>query len=667
MKKNLRIVSAAAAALLAVAPVAATAVVSAPTATVSAAVKAAENGKGDYVVGSVDTYKRNEKTNTFTAKTVNALKGATHDNPIAVTFVQTVKSGVHNYNQYKLSNGDKFWAIEGDNGAVAGIASVVGSVKDGNISITLPEIKKAESVANYKVDVLDAIAGNQIPELDGRQSRMPEVSVTKNGFPLADTDEVKPGENYNVTLKFSYEKDLDKNYVYALVNGKVVNFGRLGESPAVTYKVNANNGSTTPAKPAKPAVPAKPAKPAVKDNGSSTSVNAGASSIFRADANTAVNLTAVAKTNVAPSTLTGNIVATLDGKQVTASLHNSADSKNVHVYTYKKGERVNANKMTAGHYWAAFENVTVNAGASYAGKTETFTLNKGTFSSISVTTPGATNEGASLTRTADSNGVFHLGPVLVDFYAYNANDLKEVHFYDATTGNVVTSGSVNLHAVNGKLNVSAVYSALAGKYVASQLLNGQGVDQLLPLNDFRDQLKKQNITVDDNGNFTAPASFNLTFNAKSNDNGATASLPVTVTVDNVTPAASQETTKTVKIMHIATIYDKNGKATHEPALRAYNTVSVVSDPVSLKDEKGNDAGKFYKLAGKDQYIKVGNVDGTSRSLKHNSYVYKSTGKRNGKKVLKKGSSVTTYGKSFMIAGHQMYRIGKNQYVKKANF
>ncbi|WP_201780314.1 SLAP domain-containing protein, partial [Lactobacillus kitasatonis] len=132
-----------------------------------------------------------------------------------------------------------------------------------------------------------------------------------------------------------------------------------------------------------------------------------------------------------------------------------------------------------------------------------------------------------------------------------------------------------------------------------------------------------------------------------------------------TPA--QETTKTVKIMHIATIYDKNGKATHEPALRAYNTVSVVSDPVTLKDEKGKDAGKFYKLAGKDQYIKVGNVDGTSRSLKHNSYVYKSTGKRRGKTVLKKNSSVTTYGKSFMIAGHQMYRIGENQYVKKANF
>lgn len=131
--------------------------------------------------------------------------------------------------------------------------------------------------------------------------------------------------------------------------------------------------------------------------------------------------------------------------------------------------------------------------------------------------------------------------------------------------------------------------------------------------------------------------------------------------DGVVTPATQETTKTVTIMHISAIYDKNGVATHDPALRAYDTYSVVSEPVTIN------GAKFYKLAGKDQYIKVGNVDGTSRALKHNSYVYKSTGKRANKKTLKKGSSVTTYGKSFMIAGHQMYRIGKNQYVKKANF
>ena len=168
--------------------------------------------------------------------------------------------------------------------------------------------------------------------------------------------------------------------------------------------------------------------------------------------------------------------------------------------------------------------------------------------------------------------------------------------------------------------------------------------------------------MDPLGNFQAQASFSFNLAAKSAQNAATATLPITVSVANAaqTPAA-QETTKNVTIMHISTIYDKTGKATNEPALRAYDTVSVVSDPVTINN------AKFYKLAGKDQYIKVGNVDGTSRTLKHNSYVYKSTGKRANKKTLKKGSSVTTYGKSFMIAGHQMYRIGKNQYVKKANF
>ena len=251
---------------------------------------------------------------------------------------------------------------------------------------------------------------------------------------------------------------------------------------------------------------------------------------------------------------------------------------------------------------------------------------------------------------------------------------KSVSFYEIANGNEVTTGSLNLTAnpTSHELNVNTVLAAAKAKYAAHQLengaSNGASVSLTTDVKDLTDQLTKAGIKVDANGNFQAPASFSFNLAAKSAQNAATATLPITVSVANAaqTPAA-QETTKNVTIMHISTIYDKNGKATHEPALRAYNTVSVVSDPVTLKDETGKDAGKFYKLAGKDQYIKVGNVDGTSRSLKHNSYVYKSTGKRANKKTLKKGSSVTTYGKSFMIAGHQMYRIGKNQYVKKANF
>lgn len=135
------------------------------------------------------------------------------------------------------------------------------------------------------------------------------------------------------------------------------------------------------------------------------------------------------------------------------------------------------------------------------------------------------------------------------------------------------------------------------------------------------------------------------------------------------PVAPAEVTTTKTIWHVAKIYDKDGKATSEASLHAYNTVSVVSTPVTIN------GAKYYKLAGKDQYVKAGNIDGTSRTLSHNAYVYKNTGKakttKSGKKtkkvVLKKGSQVTTYGSAFTVNGHKMFRIGRNQYVKVANF
>lgn len=53
-------------------------------------------------------------------------------------------------------------------------------------------------------------------------------------------------------------------------------------------------------------------------------------------------------------------------------------------------------------------------------------------------------------------------------------------------------------------------------------------------------------------------------------------------------------------------------------------------------------------------------------LTHNAYIYKSNGNRYGKKVLKKGKTVKILGTK-KIYGKKYYRIGKNQYVKVANF
>ncbi|CCI84881.1 surface layer protein [Lactobacillus pasteurii DSM 23907 = CRBIP 24.76] len=56
-----------------------------------------------------------------------------------------------------------------------------------------------------------------------------------------------------------------------------------------------------------------------------------------------------------------------------------------------------------------------------------------------------------------------------------------------------------------------------------------------------------------------------------------------------------------------------------------------------------------------------------RTLKHNAYVYNKAGKRVNKKALKKGKKVSTYGKAVKLKGKAFYQIGKNSYVKKANF
>lgn len=52
-------------------------------------------------------------------------------------------------------------------------------------------------------------------------------------------------------------------------------------------------------------------------------------------------------------------------------------------------------------------------------------------------------------------------------------------------------------------------------------------------------------------------------------------------------------------------------------------------------------------------------------LRHNSYVYSSTGKRKGRVSLKRGKYLKTFGKR-SIKGKVFYRIGKDQYIKKVN-
>ena len=119
------------------------------------------------------------------------------------------------------------------------------------------------------------------------------------------------------------------------------------------------------------------------------------------------------------------------------------------------------------------------------------------------------------------------------------------------------------------------------------------------------------------------------------------------------------------LMHASYLYDNKGIKIDKPNVKSYVTVVVAENPVTINGIK------YYKVAGKDEYIKAGNIDGTLRVITHNSYIYNNKGKatRNKgiKRLIKKTRIVRTYGAPINIKGHMMYRIAKNRYIKAGNF
>lgn len=125
----------------------------------------------------------------------------------------------------------------------------------------------------------------------------------------------------------------------------------------------------------------------------------------------------------------------------------------------------------------------------------------------------------------------------------------------------------------------------------------------------------------------------------------------------------EKSSKTV--MHAAATYDAEGKDTGAKLIGAYSKVNVENRIYTIKGQR------YYKMDA-NRYIKVGNIDGTQRRVKHNAYVYNNKGKarhisRHKIQRVDKDLVVTTYGARFNIHGHDMYRVGVNQYIKVANF
>lgn len=119
------------------------------------------------------------------------------------------------------------------------------------------------------------------------------------------------------------------------------------------------------------------------------------------------------------------------------------------------------------------------------------------------------------------------------------------------------------------------------------------------------------------------------------------------------------------VMHQSIAYDHNGKSTGV-VYNDYETITYVPKVVTINGKT------YYKIVGKDQYVRVTNITGTPRRLTHNAYIYRTSTKRtsfNGKWKLYKGQSITTYGGSYRFKnGKTYFRIGgpAKQYIRVSN-
>ena len=117
----------------------------------------------------------------------------------------------------------------------------------------------------------------------------------------------------------------------------------------------------------------------------------------------------------------------------------------------------------------------------------------------------------------------------------------------------------------------------------------------------------------------------------------------------------------ITVMHSSTVYSKNLKKT---------TSSVAEGKKILTFGRTTIKNKKYYQTGYNSFISASNVDGTTRTLKKNAYIYKkSKGKavRYKNSVLKQNSQQQTYGSAVSIKGKKYYIIDVGKYVAKSDF
>lgn len=226
----------------------------------------------------------------------------------------------------------------------------------------------------------------------------------------------------------------------------------------------------------------------------------------------------------------------------------------------------------------------------------------------------------------------------------------------------VTVSATNAAGKTTTLTFNLTVGVKGAKYMIANNVNGQ----LVQVYSINGNAVNQTTTTIANG--TSVPTFNtITVGGVSYTRINGEKVNQFVLTDQLKSNTPAETSQAETVMVTSNAYDKNGKYLGHKYY-AYDTINIVPTVVTINGKT------YYKIAGKDEYVRVINITGQTRTLKHNAYVYATSTRRNRNyKLMHKGDKVTTYGGTMKFRnGKRYYRIegcrdNDKKYIKAVNF
>ena len=577
MKKNLRFVSVAAAALLAVAPVATSVV---PTVGANVVSAATEDGseKNPYTV-SADT--------------------------------------VYVNNNLKPSDINEAWIesnVKLNNGRITGASGYSIKDKNGNTPTTL------EGGQTYTVTTSVALAGLKAKTYYATESTKAQQSSSN-------------GTIGNVTISF-----------------KVTVFNQ--NAAGTPYFTDKNNNQISIV-PSASGIAVNPKNPTLSDilNAAEGAVN------FYPDSSSSADNSAIITT--------------------TSDIANQLKQQNITV----NGQNVT---LPSGSF-----NITLTGRNNTNGKTTTVTVPmKGTGAStadtsapvIKMNSASTTNgqyyqvaQGATFDplNFVDSNGVRH------QFTAQQSSSNPTVATVTATSNPVSTSEAGRFYTVtltatnmNGKTSTLSYYVVIVGN--GSQTIKADTPAYHIYGNNVEKASTSfkagQTVYVGNETREINKVSYSkVSTTSKADANSGNLWIPTSALTTNSPSTGADTNTETHPVMVDSRAYDKNGNYLGH-MYYAYDNIEIVPTVVTINGKT------YYKVANKDEYVRVTNITGNKRTLRHNAYIYWSSYRRTpGTGKMYKGQTVTTYGPQMRFKnGKKYYRIegcrnNNKRYIKAVNF